>query len=103
MSLVNAEIGLIEEPNMTMETLQAFKKISEGIDTEVNIKYGPDQTIKRTPIIITSNNDFDQHAQYSEKQAFKSRYIKYMFTNKSDFLAKVKKKTFKFSYMEFSI
>lgn len=91
MSLVNVEIGLIEEPNMTMETLQTFKKIAEGVDTEVCIKYGADQTIKRTPLIITSNHDFDQHAQYIERQAFKSRYIKYQFTIASDFLAKAKK------------
>lgn len=91
MSLVNVEIGLIEELNMTMETLQTFKKIAEGVDTEVCIKYGADQTIKRTPLIITSNHDFDQHAQYIERQAFKSRYIKYQFTIASDFLAKAKK------------
>lgn len=101
MSLVNVEIGLIEEPNMTMETLQTFKKIA-GVDTEVSIKYRADQTIRRTPLIITSNHDFDQHAQYIEKQAFKSRYIKYMFTQPSDFLAKAKKNS-KSMYMEFFI
>lgn len=40
---------------------------------------------------ITSNNDFDQHAQYTEKEAFKSRYIKYKFIVNSDFLKKCKK------------
>lgn len=90
MSLVNVEIGLIKEPNMTMETLQTFKKIAEGVDTEVSIKYGADQTIRRTPLIITSNHDFDQHAQY-EREAFKSRYIKYRFIATSDFLSKAKK------------
>lgn len=102
MSLVNVEIELIEEPNMTMETLQTFKKIAEGVDTRVSIKYGADQTIRRTPLIITSSHDFDQHAQSIEKEAFKSRYIKYIFINKSDFLAKVKK-SIKSVHLEFVI
>lgn len=102
MSLVNVEIGLIEEPNMTMETLQTFKKIAEGVDTKVSIKYGSDQTIRPTPLIITSNPDFDQHAQSIEKEAFKSMYIKYIFINKSDCLAKVKK-NIKSVHLEFVI
>lgn len=57
--------------------------------------------IRRTPLPITSNHDFDQHAQYIEREAFKSRYIKYLFIQSSDFLARAKKPLN--PYMEFFV
>lgn len=42
-NLIDVEIGLIEEPNFTLETLQTFKKLDEGVDTEVAVKFKLDQ------------------------------------------------------------
>lgn len=90
-NLVNVEFGLIEEPNMTLETLQTFKKLAEGVDTEVAVKFKPDQTVQRTPLLITSNDHFDKNAPYSEKRAFDTRYSEFTFLNEADFLIHFKK------------
>ncbi|CAI9727457.1 nonstructural [Octopus vulgaris] len=90
-NLLNVEIGLIEEPNFTLETLQTFKKLAEGTDTEVSVKYKPDQIVHRTPLIITSNK-FDSNAPLHERHAFITRYPEYLFNKSSPFLQYVKKK-----------
>lgn len=90
-SLVNVEFGLIEEPNMTLETLQTFKKLAEGVDTEVAVKFKPDQTVQRTPLLITSNDHFDKNAPFAEKRAFDTRYSEFTFFNSADFLIHLKK------------
>uniref|UniRef100_A0A0L8GWZ8 SF3 helicase domain-containing protein n=1 Tax=Octopus bimaculoides TaxID=37653 RepID=A0A0L8GWZ8_OCTBM len=91
-NLINVEIGLIEEPNFTLETLQTFKKLAEGTDIKVSVKFKPDQIVHRTPLIITSNNKFDNNAPLHERVAFITRYTEFLFQTSSPFLQYVKKK-----------
>uniref|UniRef100_A0A0L8FGN6 Parvovirus non-structural protein 1 helicase domain-containing protein n=1 Tax=Octopus bimaculoides TaxID=37653 RepID=A0A0L8FGN6_OCTBM len=72
--MYETELCLFEEPNTTLKTLQTFK-LTEGADTAVAVKFKPSVTIKRTPIIITSNYPFDTLAPTDEKEAFKQRIV----------------------------
>lgn len=91
-NLINVELGLIEEPNFSLESLQTFKKLAEGTDTEVSVKFRQDQVVHRTPLIITSNNKFDKNAPLEEKIAFITRYNEFLFYSRSPFLQYVKRK-----------
>lgn len=91
-NLINVEIGLIEEPNFTIETLQTFKKLAEGTDTEVCVKLKQDEVFHRTPLIITSNNKFDQNAPPAERMAFIMRYNEFLLCIAAPFLKHIKKK-----------
>ena len=48
--------------------LQTFKKILEGVKMEENVKFGSDQVIKHTSIILTRNNLYDQTAPSHENK-----------------------------------
>lgn len=44
--------------------------MAEGTDTEVCVKFKPDQVVHKTPLIIIFNVRFDNNAPHNEKMAF---------------------------------
>jgi energy-coupling factor transporter ATP-binding protein EcfA2 len=59
---VNKQIIIIEEPTITQEYIEKLKLIMEGAPTEVNQKCRSATTLRRTPLIFTTNNPLWQYA-----------------------------------------
>ena len=89
--MYNTELVLFEEPNMILETLETFKKIAEGADTTVQVKFKQGVLVRRTPVLITSNTPYYNRASAGDKEAFRTRTIEYTFKNRSDFLKDAKR------------
>lgn len=54
-NLIDSSLILIEEPFLVPVLLEDFKKLTEGSNMCVNVKYQEPQTLGRTPVLITSN------------------------------------------------
>ena len=75
---VNKPIIFFEEPNLIPEAAQKFKLIAEGKNTYVSIKNKEDELLKRTPVILTTNNPLWKWCN-AEEHAFKNRMYYFIF------------------------
>nr|QKE54981.1 MAG: nonstructural protein [Parvoviridae sp.] len=55
--LLDAVIGVWQEPLLGPEQAEKFKQVAEGMNTSIPIKFKKPQMLKRTPLIITTNHD----------------------------------------------
>ncbi|XP_049273758.1 uncharacterized protein LOC125759329 [Rhipicephalus sanguineus] len=69
---VGRRILLWNEPNCESAAFDTVKKISDGDVDSVAVKYSPDQTITRTPVIVLSNNEV-----FPNDEAFNHRMWRY--------------------------
>lgn len=77
---INKELLFWEEPLIGPDYVEMCKRVFEGIDTQVNIKFKPPQTLHRTPILITTNKDVWHYCD-GDEMALRNRMFLYMFTN----------------------
>lgn len=82
---VNKRVLLWNEPNFEPSAQETLKMILGGDQITVNVKYQPDASLRRTPVIILTNNSCLNDV------AFKSRVQKYTW-ERASFLQYVKKK-----------
>lgn len=80
-NVINAAMIHIEEPFLVPVLLEDFKKLCEGSNMLVNVKFQEPQTLSRTPVIITSNFDnlSHGHAPPLSEKAIKLRCFFYQF------------------------
>lgn len=69
----NRRIILWNEPNYESSMTDYIKTLFEGGDTKVRVKMLGDAHVKRTPIIVLTNN----HVNFMSDSAFKDRVIQY--------------------------
>nr|AXX39020.1 nonstructural protein NS1 [Mouse kidney parvovirus] len=76
-ALINAQLGVWEEPLISPELAEKAKQIFEGMETSIPVKYRKPVKLPRIPIIITTN-----HAPWrfctKEEEMFRNRM--YIFT-----------------------
>ncbi|UOH27039.1 nonstructural protein 1 [Galliform chaphamaparvovirus 7] len=70
--LLGSVIGVWEEPLIGPETAEKFKQISEGMPTNIPVKYKKPQLLPRTPIIMTTNH-WPWRWCTGEEQMFRNR------------------------------
>nr|WPD49016.1 MAG: nonstructural protein 1 [Protoparvovirus sp.] len=54
--LIDARIGVWEEPLISPENAEKWKQIAEGADTSIPVKYRKPYLLNRVPLIMTSNH-----------------------------------------------
>lgn len=69
---VGRRILVWNEPNCESSAFDTVKKIFGGDVDSVAVKYSPDQTISRTPVIVLSNNEV-----FPDDDAFNHRMFRY--------------------------
>ncbi len=69
---INTNLIYIDEPRISPEIGEQFKLVMEGSPTLVKVKGRPDEILKQTPIIITSNSPVWRWCP-SEKKAMQNR------------------------------
>lgn len=86
-NLINSSIILMEEPFLLPILIEDFKKICEGTEITVNVKFRTPQTLSRTPVFITSNfrEVCHGHAPPISERAIKARSFYYEFINEVKF------------------
>jgi hypothetical protein len=53
--LINKKVAVLNEIHLNPVTVETFKNIAEGRETGINVKNKAQQTLKRLPIMLTSN------------------------------------------------
>lgn len=68
-------VALINEPRITDSTVQVMKNVLEGNRVNIDVKYSSAQTLNRTPVIITTNEELCYYTtnRTVNAQAFKAR------------------------------
>nr|QID88579.1 NS1 [Chapparvovirus sp.] len=77
---INKELLIWEEPLIGHDFVEGVKRVFEGMDTQVAVKYKPPQTLYRTPILITTNKKL-WHYSTSDEAALRNRIFLYYFNN----------------------
>uniref|UniRef100_A0AAU7E1A2 NS1 protein n=1 Tax=Mops bat parvovirus TaxID=3141925 RepID=A0AAU7E1A2_9VIRU len=75
---INKELLIWEEPLIGSDFAETCKRVFEGMNTQVSVKYKAPQTLYRTPIIITTNKDL-WHYTTADESAFRNRICLYLF------------------------
>lgn len=76
---INKELLIWEEPLIGHDFVEGCKRVFEGMNTQVSVKYKPPQTLYRTPILITTNKDL-WHYTTSDEMAIRNRIFLFEFT-----------------------
>lgn len=71
--LANRRIGLWNEPNYSSDQTETIKQIFEGADFKARVKNQADTHIKRTPIIVLTNNI----VPFMVEKAFVDRIVRF--------------------------
>lgn len=71
---------IFNEFNLAPSFKDVVKEILEGANVTINIKYRPRCILERTPIIITTNNEWQKDHQLVDQKAFSQRMISYEWT-----------------------
>ena len=71
--LANRRIGLWNEPNYSSDQTETIKQIFEGADFKARVKNQADTHIKRTPIIVLTNNI----VPFMVEKAFTDRIVRF--------------------------
>nr|WAX26084.1 MAG: nonstructural protein [Army ant associated chapparvovirus 5] len=75
---INKELMIWEEPLIGSDFVENCKRVFEGMNTQVSVKYRAAQTLYRTPIIITTNKDL-WHYCTQDEVALRNRVFLYFF------------------------
>lgn len=79
-NLLNKRLAILNEFNCSPGQKDNCKELFEGAPTSINVKYKSRVPLPRTPIIITTNNDWTQDFGKDDKDAFRQRCIFYRWT-----------------------
>lgn len=77
---INKELLIWEEPLIGSDFIEMCKRVFEGMQTQVPIKFKSPQTLYRTPLLITTNKDL-WHYSDADQAAIENRCVIYQFTN----------------------
>nr|WAX26079.1 MAG: nonstructural protein [Army ant associated chapparvovirus 4] len=75
---INKELLIWEEPLIGSDYVEGCKRVFEGMQTQISVKYRAPQTMYRTPIIVTTNKDL-WHYCSADESALKNRMFLYFF------------------------
>lgn len=79
-NLLNKRLAILNEFNCSPGQKDNCKELFEGAPTSINVKYKSRIPLPRTPIIITTNNDWTLDFDKIDKEAFRQRCIFYTWT-----------------------
>jgi hypothetical protein len=84
----DGNIILVNELELnTKSQTDTFKKVAEGIDTPVAVKFGKPRELKKKPVILTLNYPPWNRCQYEDRIALQNRMFVHNFTKPSNVLA----------------
>lgn len=78
--MLGKRLTIFNEFNLSSSFKDVVKEILEGSNITINVKYRPRCILERTPIIITTNNQWEKDHQLIDQQAFNQRMISYEWT-----------------------
>ncbi|CAH8601669.1 unnamed protein product [Dicrocoelium dendriticum] len=55
-NLVDKSVALMEEPRITLATVNDFKELLGGSPFDIHVKHSPDVTLSRLPVLISTNH-----------------------------------------------
>nr|QKE54990.1 MAG: nonstructural protein [Parvoviridae sp.] len=80
---VNKQLLVWEEPLVGSDSAEKVKQVLEGAETKINIKNVSAQTLRRTPVIITTNSPLWRHCS-QEQSAFQNRMTIFSFNKPAE-------------------
>lgn len=75
--LLEAQIGIWEEPCMGPEQAEKFKQVAEGMTTNIPVKHKKPVMLQRIPILITTNHNIWRYCQQEEPMIKNRSWIFY--------------------------
>ncbi|KAM3171027.1 hypothetical protein ACTXT7_017438, partial [Hymenolepis weldensis] len=76
-NLLEHDVALMEEPHISMTTVQNFKELFAGSPLVIQVKNRAPQELKRIPCIVTTNQALTDNLIDSEAEPIKRRIIEY--------------------------
>ncbi|VUZ50890.1 unnamed protein product [Hymenolepis diminuta] len=77
-NLLDHDVALMEEPHISMTTVQNFKELFAGSPLIVQVKNHAPRELKRIPCIITTNQSLTDSLIDAESEPIKKRIIEYL-------------------------
>lgn len=78
--MLGKRLTIFNEFNLAPSFKDVVKEILEGANITINVKYQSRCLLERTPIIITTNNEWEKDHQLVDQKAFSQRMISYEWT-----------------------
>ncbi|CAH8664212.1 unnamed protein product [Dicrocoelium dendriticum] len=79
-NLVHKSVALMEEPRITPITVQGFEKLLAGSSFDIHVKHSQDITLRRLPVLISTNHKLSKYIPSVDAQATYNRCHTYIFS-----------------------
>lgn len=77
-NLLDHDVALMEEPHISMTTVQNFKELFAGSPLIVQVKNHAPRELKRIPCIVTTNQSLTDSLVDAESEPIKRRIVEYL-------------------------
>ncbi|CAI2737798.1 unnamed protein product [Dicrocoelium dendriticum] len=78
-NLVDKPIALMEEPRITINTVNDFKELLGGNPFDIHVKHSPDVTVKRLSVLISTNHSLGAYITSIDAAAIYERCHTFQF------------------------